>query len=63
MHITKVLGKRDFEDDILYSIKMYCASCLRVTHEWLKKGCKESPEFISKIHRETMPLILREYFF
>ena len=64
-YCTKELRKElgdDIPEEVLFSVKQYCAGTTYLTYDWIRHGLDRSPEHITKLMCENMPNPISKYF-
>lgn len=59
--LRKELGD-NLSEEILFSVKLYCAGTTYLIYDWIKHGCTVSPERITELMCENMPNPINRYF-
>lgn len=54
--------KREIDEAVLFSLKVYCYGSVAVTVEWVNHGMKTSPEEMAKLLIDSLPHNLQELF-
>ena len=61
-HILNCSEKKQLSSTESIAISIYIGGTMKALFNWIKSGCKESPEEMSKIMSECMPHPLAKYF-
>lgn len=60
--LTRALGTEDLPDDILFSIKLYCAGTGHMLRDWISSGMKDPPELVAQRMYDNIPKPLASIF-
>ena len=60
--LKKELQISELPADLHWSCCMYVKGSIYLLENWLRDGCKESPEFIAKLLCDNVPLKIAKYF-
>ncbi len=52
----------DTDQDILFAIDFYNNGCVYAAYKWVKNGMKESPSFVARNLKQSVPKLLTQYY-